>query len=110
MTIDIDDQRTIGTEVAAKFGGALISIQQQAADALLANEIGVLVAPPAYLANAALGTSVGALLILPSLGHWYANHWITRSMIVRGLGLGAIALAVASDDPNNENINPVTTF
>ena len=46
VTIDIDDQRTIGAELAAKFGGVLTSIQQQAADALLSHETGVLVAPP----------------------------------------------------------------
>jgi hypothetical protein len=56
VTIDIDDQRTIGTEVAATFDGALTSIQQHAADALLANEIGVFVAPPG-VAKTVIGTT-----------------------------------------------------
>ena len=46
VTIDISDERTVGAEISVQFEGALTPNQQQAADALLAKEIGVLVAPP----------------------------------------------------------------
>src|SRR5262249_2675221 len=46
VMIDINDERMVGAEIAVQFEGALTSIQQQAAEALLENEIGVLVAPP----------------------------------------------------------------
>lgn len=46
IALDVEDQRTEGAEVDVKFGGALTPVQQEAADELLAHEIGVLVAPP----------------------------------------------------------------
>ncbi len=46
VALDLDDQRTDGGEIDVTFGGALTPLQQQAADAILASEIGVLVAPP----------------------------------------------------------------
>jgi superfamily II DNA or RNA helicase len=46
IALDLDDQRTDGIEIDVTFGGALTPLQQQAAAAILANEIGVLVAPP----------------------------------------------------------------
>ena len=39
VTIDINDERAVGAEIAVQFEGALTPTQQQAADALLANEI-----------------------------------------------------------------------
>lgn len=46
IALDIEDKRTEGAEIDVKFGGTLTPIQQDAADALVAHEIGVLVAPP----------------------------------------------------------------
>jgi superfamily II DNA or RNA helicase len=46
VAFDLDDKRTIGTEIDAQFGGTLTTVQQEAAEVLLAHELGVLVAPP----------------------------------------------------------------
>ena len=46
IAFNLDDKRTVGTEIAAQFGGTLTTGQQEAAEALLAHELGVLVAPP----------------------------------------------------------------
>lgn len=88
VKIDIDDQRTIGTEVAAKFGGDLTSIQQQAADALLESEIGVLVAPPG-IGKTVIGTYLVAArrrstLILVHRGP-LLDQW--RSQLAMFLGI-----------------------
>ncbi len=46
ITLDLADQRTDGAELDVAFGGTLTPLQQQAANAILASENGVLVAPP----------------------------------------------------------------
>jgi len=46
VSIDIQDQRTRGEPIQLQFHGTLTSVQQAAADAMLANDIGVFVAPP----------------------------------------------------------------
>jgi len=44
--LEIDDQRTIGEPIDHRFQGTLTALQEEAVRALLAHEIGVLVAPP----------------------------------------------------------------
>jgi superfamily II DNA or RNA helicase len=46
VTLGIDDERTDGAEIDVRFSGTLTPLQQQAADAIIASAIGVLVAPP----------------------------------------------------------------
>jgi superfamily II DNA or RNA helicase len=46
IDLAIDDQRTLGEELDARFHGDLTSVQQRAADALLKHDVGVFVAPP----------------------------------------------------------------
>ena len=46
VSLEVDDQRVGGQPVKFQFQGTLTSVQQAAADALLAHDIGVLVAPP----------------------------------------------------------------
>ncbi len=46
VTVEIEDQRVGGERLPFQFQGKLTSVQQAAADALLAHDIGVLVAPP----------------------------------------------------------------
>jgi len=46
VAFDLDDKRTLGTEIDVRFGGTLTPVQQEAAEVLLAHDLGVLVAPP----------------------------------------------------------------
>lgn len=46
VAIQVEDQRTCGEPLRHQFRGTLTSVQQAAADALLAQDIGVFVAPP----------------------------------------------------------------
>ena len=46
VSLEVDDQRVGGQLVKFQFQGTLTSVQQAAADALLAHDIGVFVAPP----------------------------------------------------------------
>ncbi|MBA3455317.1 MAG: DEAD/DEAH box helicase family protein, partial [Deltaproteobacteria bacterium] len=89
VMIDINDERTIGAEIAAQFEGALTPIQQQAANALLASEIGVLVAPPG-VGKTVIGTYLIAArrrstLILVHRGP-LLDQW--RSQLAMFLGIG----------------------
>jgi superfamily II DNA or RNA helicase len=59
VSFDLDDKRTIGTEIDAHFGGTLTTVQQEAAAVLLAHEIGVLVAPPG-VGKTVIGTDLVA--------------------------------------------------
>ncbi len=88
VMIDINDERTVGAELAVQFEGALTPIQQQAANALLANEIGVLVAPPG-VGKTVIGTYVIAArrrstLILVHRGP-LLDQW--RSQLAMFLGI-----------------------
>jgi superfamily II DNA or RNA helicase len=46
VTLDVADQRVLGEELRLQFQGTLTPVQERAARALLAHDIGVLVAPP----------------------------------------------------------------
>jgi superfamily II DNA or RNA helicase len=46
ITLDVADQRASGHELRVHFQGTLTPVQQRAASALLAHDLGVLVAPP----------------------------------------------------------------
>jgi superfamily II DNA or RNA helicase len=46
VALAVEDQRASGEPIRLRFQGELTSVQQHAADALLAHEIGVFVAPP----------------------------------------------------------------
>ncbi len=46
ITLEIEDQRTIGSELDLFFHGQLSSIQNEAVESILAHDIGVFVAPP----------------------------------------------------------------
>ena len=45
-TLDVDDQRVTGSPLDARFEGTLTSLQARAAEAILAHDLGVFVAPP----------------------------------------------------------------
>src|SRR5438477_1873647 len=46
VSVEVEDHRVAGERLLLQFQGTLTSLQQAAADALLAHDIGVLVAPP----------------------------------------------------------------
>jgi superfamily II DNA or RNA helicase len=46
VEIDVDDQRALGESLEARFDGQLTTVQQAVTDAILAQDIGVFVAPP----------------------------------------------------------------
>ncbi len=46
VSLEVDDQRIAGEPLGLEFRGMLTPLQQQAANAMLAHDIGVLVAPP----------------------------------------------------------------
>ena len=88
VALAIDDQRTLGIELAAQFGGTLTSAQREAAKALLAHEIGVLVAPPG-VGKTVIGTYLVAVrrrstLILVHRGP-LLDQW--RSQLAMFLGI-----------------------
>jgi superfamily II DNA or RNA helicase len=60
VEFDLDDKRTIGTEIAAQFVGTLTPVQQEVAAVLLAHELGMLVAPPG-VGKTVIGTYLVAI-------------------------------------------------
>jgi superfamily II DNA or RNA helicase len=81
VPVEVEDQRIGGEQLRLQFQGKLTSIQQAAADALLAHDIGVLVAPPG-MGKTVVGTYLVAArgcstLILvhrqPLLDQWLAQ-------------------------------------
>jgi superfamily II DNA or RNA helicase len=81
VPVEVEDQRIGGEPLRLQFQGKLTSIQQAAADALLAHDIGVLVAPPG-MGKTVVGTYLVAArgcstLILvhrqPLLDQWLAQ-------------------------------------
>ena len=58
ITLDVDDQRVTGSPLHTRFEGTLTPIQARAAEAILAHDMGVFVAPPG-----AGKTVVGAYLV-----------------------------------------------
>jgi superfamily II DNA or RNA helicase len=81
VPVEVEDQRIGGKQLRLQFQGKLTSIQQAAADALLAHDIGVLVAPPG-MGKTVVGTYLVAArgcstLILvhrqPLLDQWLAQ-------------------------------------
>lgn len=59
VALAVDDQRTQGAPLWLRFHGTLTAVQEQAAQALLGHEIGVLVAPPG-LGKTVIGTHLVA--------------------------------------------------
>ncbi len=87
-TLEVKDERTCGEELPVDFQGKLTSTQERAAGALLAHDIGVLVAPPG-VGKTAIGTWLVAerrcsTLILvhrrPLL-----DQWVTQLAMFLGL-------------------------
>jgi superfamily II DNA or RNA helicase len=81
VSVEIEDQRVVGERLPFQFQGRLTSVQQAAADALLAHDIGVFVAPPG-VGKTVVGTYVIAArgcstLVLvhrqPLLDQWLAQ-------------------------------------
>jgi superfamily II DNA or RNA helicase len=81
VSVEVEDQRVSGEPLRFQFQGKLTSIQQAAADALLAHDIGVFVAPPG-MGKTVVGTYLVAArgcstLILvhrqPLLDQWLAQ-------------------------------------
>ncbi len=90
VMIDINDERAVGAEISVQFEGALTPMQQRAANALLANDTGVLVAPPG-VGKTVIGTYVIATrrrstLILVHRGP-LLDQW--RSQLAMFLGIDA---------------------
>ncbi len=59
IAIELDEQRTSGTSLDARFNGTLTPIQEGAARAILEHEIGVFVAPPG-VGKTVIGTYLAA--------------------------------------------------
>lgn len=81
VSLEIEDRRTAGRPVRFQFQGKLTSVQQSAADALCAHDIGVFVAPPG-VGKTVLGTFLiaargcSALILVhrqPLLDQWIAQ-------------------------------------
>lgn len=81
ITLKVEDRRTTGEPISVSFQGELTSVQQEAATALLAHDMGVLVMPPG-MGKTVVGTYVAAkrgcsTLILvhrrPLLDQWSAQ-------------------------------------
>jgi superfamily II DNA or RNA helicase len=98
VTLDLDDQRTMGTTIDATFNGALTPVQEQAARAVLAHDIGVVVAPPG-LGKTVIGTYLTAArrcntLVLvhrmPLLDQWRSQLAMFLDVDIKSIGqLGA---------------------
>lgn len=90
----VDDQRCVGVPFEAEFHGQLSDIQRQAAEALLAHENGVLVAPPG-MGKTVLGAylvarrRVNTLVLVhrrPLLDQWIAQLSLFLGIEVREIG------------------------
>ena len=90
----VDDQRCAGTPFKADFHGQLTDIQKQAAEALLAHEDGVIVAPPG-MGKTVLGAylvaqrGVNTLVLVhrrPLVDQWVAQLSVFLGIDVREIG------------------------
>ncbi|MGC2461643.1 MAG: DEAD/DEAH box helicase family protein [Steroidobacteraceae bacterium] len=81
VSVEIEDQRVDGERIRVQFRGKLTSVQQAAADALCAHDIGVFVAPPG-VGKTVVGTflvaarSCSTLILVhrqPLLDQWLAQ-------------------------------------
>src|SRR6185295_5611299 len=81
IAFDVEDKRSTGEPIALRFHGTLTAVQEQAVHALLAHDLGVLVAPPG-VGKTVIGTYLVAAracstLILvhrrPLLDQWLAQ-------------------------------------
>jgi superfamily II DNA or RNA helicase len=81
VALDVADQRTLGTRFAPRFQGTLTAVQEQAAQALLAHDDGVFVAPPGagktvigtYLVAARACSTLVLVHRRPLLDQWLAQ-------------------------------------
>ena len=96
IALDLVDERTHGAPLAVRFHGALTTVQQEAVAALLAHDVGVLVAPPG-VGKTVIGTHLIAAracstLILvhrrPLLDQWIAQ--IAHFLAVDASAIGQI--------------------
>lgn len=94
IAFDVEDQRTAGAELAVRFHGALTRVQQEAVRALLAHDIGVLVAPPG-VGKTVIGTYIVAArgrstLILvhrrPLLDQWRSQLSMFLGIDIKSVG------------------------
>jgi superfamily II DNA or RNA helicase len=94
IAIDLDDQRTSGTALDARFNGTLTPIQEGAARAILDHEIGVFVAPPG-VGKTVIGTYLAALrgrntLVLvhraPLLDQWRSQLAMFLDLDIKTIG------------------------
>lgn len=98
IAMDLDDQRSRGASFDVKFSGTLTSLQENAARAVLAHEVGVLVAPPG-IGKTVIGTYLTAAracntLILvhrtPLLDQWRSQLAMFLDLDIKSIGqLGA---------------------
>lgn len=98
ISLDFDDKRIGGTALDVKFTGALTPMQDHAASALLAHDVGVLVAPPG-VGKTVIGTYLAAaracnVLILvhrtPLLDQWRSQLAMFLDVDIKNIGqLGA---------------------
>jgi superfamily II DNA or RNA helicase len=94
VALEVEDTREHGTSVSYRFHGALTDVQKKAARALLADEIGLLVAPPG-VGKTVVGTYLVAergcsTLVLvhrqPLLDQWLAQLSLFLGVDVREIG------------------------
>ncbi len=94
VTLEVEDQRVVGEPVRFRFQGKLTPVQQQAASALLAEDIGVFVAPPG-VGKTVVGTYLVAergrsTLILvhrrPLLDQWLAQLSLFLGIDTKAIG------------------------
>ena len=98
IALDVDDKRTGGAALDVKFRGTLTPIQDRAASAVLAHDVGVLVAPPG-VGKTVIGTYLAAaracnVLILvhrtPLLDQWRSQLAMFLDVDIKNIGqLGA---------------------
>ena len=94
ILLEVEDQRVTGEPLELKFDGRLTPVQQQAANAILAHDIGVFVAPPG-LGKTVVGTylvaqrGAGALILVhrqPLLEQWVAQLALFLDLDPKAIG------------------------